>query len=172
MIIYRQRLFSSKKTKIVHGTLKIADNIKHAVIRAPKKSKAKLAREAIEISKDRLTKEGIKRAAVNKVVKSANAVKSAAYFPGHTVNKGIDFAVSSPVGAATQVGMMAVSPLGVAQPGTTAAGLGTEFIAKKIPAYKKITDKMGSAWRNSKLSRAIDGINTEHLTTLARQVAI
>ena len=57
-------------------------------------------------------------------------------------------------------------------PGTTSAALAAETVAQKIPAYKRVTGKLGSAWRNSKVAAKLDGITGYDLSKAAQMIPI
>ena len=155
MVTFKQKEFSPKTTKIIFKAKQAGNAIKGVVTRAPKKSNMQVAREAIKV-RESLRPDAIKGKAISAVLDAGRKVETAIYQPGHVANRGIEFVATKPAAAATYGVWMGKIPY---VPGTTSAAIGVEKVAQKIPAYKKITKRLGDAWRNSSVARKLDNVS-------------
>lgn len=168
MIVLRQKRYSTKTTQAIYKFKTAGNAIKSKVIKGAGKSKTQLAREAINL-RESMRPENIKGRAIGAALNTSRKIEDAIYRPGHAANKGIEFAVTKPVAATTYGVWMGKIPY---VPGTTSAAIAAETVAQKIPAYKKITGKLGSAWRNSKVAAKLDGITGYDLSKAAQMIPI
>ena len=150
MAIFKQKEFSSLGTKALYGVKQTANKVGSAVKRVPSKSRTAVMRDTIKLK--------------NNIVK-------AAYYPGEAINKGIEFAATKPVAAATAGAWMSTIPY---VPGTTTAAVTAETVARKIvPGYSDATNKLGNAWRNSNVSKSIkNNITAAKLSELAQSIPL
>jgi hypothetical protein len=139
MAIFKQKEFSSLGTKALYGVKQTANKVSSVVKRAPSKSRTAVMRDTIKLR---------------------NGIVKATYFPGEVINKGIEFAATKPAAAATAGAWMSTIPY---VPGTTTAAATVETVAQKIPAYRKVTERLGNAWKNSKASERIKKVTAEDL---------
>ena len=148
MTIFKQKNFSSPATKSLYIAKQAANKIGSKVKGVPEKTKTRVLRETIKLKND---------------------LVRAQYYPGEVVNKGIEFAVTKPAAAATVGTWMSTIPF---VPGTTSASIAVESAARKIPAYRKTTEKLGNAWRNSKASKKINKVTAEDISKVVRSIPI
>lgn len=167
MAIFKQKEFSSPSTKAIFRTKQAGNVVKSALKLAPKKSNVQVAREAIQLRnnlRNNLQPAAIKGRALDTaigVVKKAETIK---YYPGRAVNKGVRLLAENPAGVVTYV---ATAPLPV--PSLIVSGA-VNKAANKLPPYREVTQKLGKAWRNSAISRKIDGITGYDLSRFAQMV--
>lgn len=148
MAIFKQKEFSSLGTKALYGVKQTANKVSSAVKRTPSKSRTAVMRDTIKLR--------------NNIVKTA-------YYPGEAINKGIEFAATKPVAAATAGAWMSTIPY---VPGTTAAATAAETVAQGVPAYRRVTKKLGNAWNNSNASKRIKRITAEDIGRFTRSIPL
>lgn len=163
MAIFKQKEFSSPSTKAIFRTKQAGNVVKSALKLAPKKSNVQVAREAIQL-RNNLQPAAIKGKALDTAIGVVKKAETLMYQPGRAVNKGVGFLAENPAGAVTYV---ATAPLPV--PSLIVSGA-VNKAANKIPAYGRVTRKLGNAWRNSAISRKIDGITGYDLSRFAQMV--
>ena len=151
MVTFKQKEFSPKSTKVIFRAKQAGNAVKSALKLAPEKSKTQLARETIKL-KNNLKPEAVKGKIVGKVLDVSRKVETAMYQPGHTVNKGIELVAKNPAAAVTYV---ATAPLPV--PSAVISGA-VNKVARKVPAYERVSKKLGDAWTNSKISKRLDRV--------------
>lgn len=144
MAIFKQKEFSSLGTKALYGVKQTANKVGSAVKRVPSKSITAVMRDTIKLK--------------NNIVK-------AAYYPGEAINRGIELAVTKPAAAATAGAWMSTIPY---VPGTTTAAVTAETVARKIPAYRKATEKLGNAWKKSKASERVKRVTAADIGKLVQ----
>lgn len=166
MVTFKQKEFSPRTTKVIFKAKQAGNAIKGALRIAPKKSKVQVAREAVQL-RNSLKPEAIKGRALNTALSAVKKVETAMYQPGHVANQAIEFAATKPAAAATYGVWMGKIPY---VPGTTAAAVTAEKVAQKVPVYRKVTKKLGDAWRNSSVSKRLDGITGYDLSRFAQMV--
>lgn len=148
MAIFKQKDFSSLGTKALYGVKQTANKVSSVVKRAPSKSRTAVMRDTIKLR---------------------NGIVKATYFPGEVINKGIEFAATKPAAAATAGAWMSTIPY---VPGTTTAAATVETVAQKIPAYRRVTKKLGNAWNNSKASERIKKVTAEDISRFTRSIPL
>ena len=153
MIKFRQKDFSKLKlSKVIYRTKKITRDVFGNV--------GKSAKSNINTSKAgsksnyQLAKESVK--ASNNISKKIAQTKASAYNiasnPGKATAEAVGFAAENPVaGTVIATGYTIVPGL----PGTTAAGVGLEGAAKKLPVYNNTTKYLGKAYKKSRLPKVI-----------------
>ena len=139
MIKFRQKDFSRNKLAgIIYKSKLAGDSIKKAVSgvkTVPRKSRYEMARDSIKTSR-----------------KIKFAVNNTAANPGQTVANAVGFTAENPIaGTVIATGYTIVPGL----PGTTAAGVGLEGAAKKLPVYNNTTKYLGKAYKKSRLPKVI-----------------
>lgn len=102
----------------------------------------------------------------NKVTQAKGQLYEAAMNPGGVVDKGIETAARNPITAASFVGdkitMVSGNPVLMATP-VGALGAGAEkVVKKKIPAYARLTDRLGNSYAGSPRLRGaiVNGTNS------------
>ena len=166
MITFKQKEFSPKSTKVIFKAKQAGNAVKSALKLAPRKSNVQVAREAIQL-RNNLQPAAIKGRALDTAIGAVKKVETAMYQPGHVANQAIEFAATKPAAAATYGVWMGKIPY---IPGTTAAAVTAEKVAQKVPVYRKVTKKLGDAWRNSSVSKRLDGITGYDLSRFAQMV--
>lgn len=140
MAIFKQKEFSSLPTKTIFKSKQLGNKVTSALKLAPKKGKIQIARESINL-KNNLRPSAIKSAARNVMEK-----------PGHYINRGVEYALSSPAGAAAY-GATAVLPV----PSSLIA-IGVETGARRIPGYEKLTRKVVDGYRKSGIPEKLNTV--------------
>ncbi len=148
MAIFKQKEFSSLGTKALYGVKQTANKVSSAVKRVPSKSRTAVMRDTIKLR--------------NSIVKTA-------YYPGEAINKGIEFVATKPAAAATAGAWMSTIPY---VPGTTTAAATAETVARKIPAYRNATEKLGKAWNKSKASERIKKVTAADINNFTRSIPL
>ena len=144
MAIFKQKEFSSLGTKALYGVKQTANKVGSAVKRVPGDSKTAVMRKTIDLR--------------NNLVKKM-------YYPGEAANDLMTFVVEKPVAAATAGAWMSTIPY---VPGTTTAAVTAETVARKIPAYRKATEKLGNAWKKSKASERVKRVTAADIGKLVQ----
>ena len=165
MVTFKQKEFSPKSTKVIFKAKQAGNAVKSALKLAPEKSKTQLARETIKL-KNNLKPEAVKGKIVGKVLDVSRKVETAMYQPGHTVNKGIELVAKNPAAAVTYV---ATAPLPV--PSAVISGA-VNKVASKVPAYERVSKKLGDAWKNSKISTRLDRVTGMDISRYAQMIPI
>lgn len=162
MIVLRQKQYSTKTTQTIFK-LKSAGNRVAKAITGSGKSKVQLARESIK-TREALRPANIKGKLIGAALETSRKVEEAVYRPGHAVSKGIGLVANNPAAAVTYV---ATAPLPV--PSAIVSGA-VNKAAKKVPAYTRVTHKLGEAWKNSKASKRLEGVTGYDLSRFANMV--
>lgn len=165
MVTFKQKEFSPKSTKVIFKAKQAGNAVKSALKLAPEKSKTQLARETIKL-KNNLKPDAVKGKIVGKVLDVSRKVETAMYQPGHTVNKGIELVAKNPAAAVTYV---ATAPLPV--PSAVISGA-VNKVASKVPAYERVSKKLGDSWKNSKISKRLDRVTGMDISRYAQMIPI
>jgi hypothetical protein len=163
MIKFRQKDFSKLKlSKVIYRTKKITRDVFGNVGKSTKSniSTPKAGRK----SNYQLAKESVK--ASNNISKKIAQTKASAYNiasnPGKATADAIGFAAENPVAGTVIATGYTVAP---GLPGTSAAGIGLEGAAKKIPIYRKTTEALGNSYKKSKLKEVIEPVTNAVVNT-------
>lgn len=147
MIILRQKNYSLPLTRGIAG-------FNRAVLR---KSPMQAKRAAIK-TQDKV---------LGAVASGLNEVNKAAMNPGQAARRVGQFVAEKPIAAAGVTAGYTVAPI----PGTTAASVGLDSVARKyIPAYGKVTKQAGAAY-GKYLAKPIENV-TNVGVNLAKNMAI
>lgn len=165
MITFKQKEFSPKSTKVIFKAKQAGNAVKSALKLAPKKTNMQLAREAIQ-TRNGLKPAAIKGKALDTAIGAAKKIESAMYQPGRAASRGIELVAQNPAAAVTYV---ATAPLPV--PSAIISGA-VNKAADKVPAYKRMANKLGNAWRNSKASRRLGNISGYDISRYAQMIPI
>lgn len=103
------------------------------------------------------------------IAQAKTGVENAMLQPGQAINAGVEATIRNPVTVTTGVAgkvTMLTDPLGAGKWPIGGAGLVAEQGMKKaIPAYARVTEKLGNAYHNSKVARV-----TSKLPSVPRMV--
>lgn len=146
MIVFKQKDFSDKLTKILYGAERLKNRL---TSKGSRESGTQLARRAI-IKRTELRPPMLIGKGLNTISEAKKKLDEAAINPSQALNKGIEFVTTKPAAAATVGAWMGTIPM---VPGTTATSIAVEKVANKIPAYRKLVKKVGDTYRKSGLSR-------------------
>ena len=146
MAIFKQKEFSSPGTKALYRVKQVANTVGSAVKRVPGKSRTAVMRDTIKLR--------------NNIVKKA-------YYPGEAANDLMNFVVTKPVAAATAGAWMSTIPY---VPGTMTAATALEAGARQLPPYRRVTEKLGNAWKKSNASKSVKQITAADLSKFAQSI--
>lgn len=165
MIIFKQKEFSSPKTKAIYTVVQTGNKIKGAfggkvapVIQQKRKS--------IAISRGTDPKAVVGKA-LSKAQDVSRKVETAMYFPGRTANEGIKKVVENPIAVG---GAIVTAP--IPAPTSPIAIAAETALKKKSKNYRMATEKLGKRWKNSKLSKKLDDLTAYDIDKYIRMVPI
>lgn len=179
MIILRQKEYSSVGQKVIYGITRVKEpinrtssNLSNKLYRAIVPNNSKKARELdfyLAHPKEKPSRYQLMKNSINSknnikrnIGNTLNKAEKAYLTPGEVINSGVEVFVKNPVSVASQAAgkiTMVTDPTGLGVVPIGAGGTALEQVIKKsVPKYRKLTEKAGEKYKNSKLSRNIRNI--------------
>ena len=160
--VHKKSGLSSIGNKLEDAGTQVLGHIKRMM--KPNDPRVALETRRVATSPTRVPRSSARRAVASEhnilsgIAQAKSGVENAMLQPGQAINAGVEATIRNPVTVTTGVAgkvTMLTDPLGAGKWPIGGAGLVAEQGMKKaIPAYARVTEKLGNAYHNSKVARA------------------
>lgn len=164
--VHKKSGLSSIGNKLEDAGTQVLGHVKR--IMNPNDPRVALETRRVATSPTRVPRSAARRAVASEhnilsgIAQAKTGVENAMLQPGQAINAGVEATIRNPVTVTTGVAgkvTMLTDPLGAGKWPIGGAGLVAEQGMKKaIPAYARVTEKLGNAYHNSKVARVTSKI--------------